>query len=148
MPTNRQRTMRGRVAGGDDIVSWLRWHTGILRFIHINIRGDSPWTPETSMAFWKKNKKVIMRTYLDQNKEKNRPFLRPDCYLEEIETQFPRLKVGSESWIGPIQSDGSDRTRVAEVYESDEAYLRRMGLAEDWEVKTDGNKSPKKKKNK
>jgi len=142
-----KRTTRVRVAGADDVISWLRWHVGILRFIHINIRGDSPWTPETSASFWKKNKKIILSTYLAQNREKGRPFLRPEIYFAELEEKHPRLKMGTETWMGPLQADGSDRTRIEDVFESDEQYLIRLEVAENWEV-DHADKSPKKKKNK
>lgn len=131
MPTNRTREKRTR-AGANDIQSWLRWHTTILLFVSPTGRMKSPWTGESSLAFWRKHRKIIMAAYLEQNREKNRPFQRPDIFFGELEEKHPRRKTGTHKWIGPVRSDGGDRTRIDDVFETDYQYLKRLGLLEPW----------------
>lgn len=132
MPTNRTREKRTR-AGDNDIQSWLRWHTTILLFVSPIGRMKSPWTGESSLAFWRKHRKIIIAAYLEQNREKNRPFQRPDIFFGELEEKHPRRKTGTIKWIGPVRSDGGDRTRIDDIFETDYQYLKRLGLLEPWE---------------
>jgi hypothetical protein len=87
-----------------------------------------------SLAFWKAHHKEIMATYLEQNRERNRPFQRPRQYWGELAQKSPRLKIGTHEWWGAKYSPEPPQLNISDIYESNYEYLKRLGLLEAWEM--------------
>jgi hypothetical protein len=93
-------------------------------------------TREEILAFWKEHREEIMKLYLEDLKKRGSGWegKRPQFYFDELEEKKTRRKIGVEKSIGPVRSDGGDRTVIDDRFESDFRYLKRLGLLEPWEV--------------
>ena len=132
MPTNRTKIRRGRT-GPSDVSSWLRWETGIVRYLSDLCKPPCPWTPESSTAFWSKYKDEILSVYLEQNRQKGCPGLRPDIYFAELAEENPR-QIIIKKRFGPMSPSGEIPVLYDEDSETDFDYLKRLGLLEPWEM--------------
>jgi len=134
MPTTRRRIKRTRIGAPADIAQWIRWHCGIALYIP-SLAEQNPWKGQDARRFWKQNKQEIMRTYMEQKREKNEPFKRPKAYLAELERKHPRKVTGQrESWTHWDNNGAPKSPTIEFIYETDEEYLTRLGLLESWEV--------------
>lgn len=132
MPSNRTRKTRGRVGADgltNDAYIYFKWSGTIGNSF------NAGKTESEILAFWKTHRTAIMARYLEEKRLKgDRDGKRPFFYFAELELKKPRRKTGTEKWIGPVRSDGGDRTIIDDVFESDFRYLKRLGLLEPWEV--------------
>ena len=129
MPRKPRKT-RSIIRRGQDIQSWVRYRTTVLRYVQCI---KSPWTDEEALSFWTANRGEIMREYLDTMREKGQPFQRPQEYFDELEAKHPRKRTGWDEWYEPQTAAGPGKLRKDPVFENEE-YLRRLGLLESWEI--------------
>ena len=137
MPTNRTRRKRMR-RERTSISSWIEWHCGILHLLD-GFKDKNPWTETTSKEFWNENRDAIMAAYLEEKREAKRPFNRPDFYFEELEKKHPRKQIGIKEWTGPQTGPEPREVHRDPIYESNEDYLKRLKLTEQWETMTTAN---------
>jgi hypothetical protein len=136
MPTNRTRRTRGRI-GADGLSEhayiFFKW-SGTLS----NGFADGK-TKDEILAFWREHREAILSRYLVDMRQKGPGWAgkRPLFYFFELEMKKPRRKTGTKQWIGPVRSDGKDRTIIDDVFETDFQYLKRLGLLEPWEVEAE-----------
>ena len=67
-------------------------------------------------------------------RKKGQPFQRPQEYFDELEAKHPRKRTGWDEWYEPQTAAGPGKLRKDPVFESNEVYLRRLGLLESWEI--------------
>jgi hypothetical protein len=132
MTTNRTRRTRGRI-GFEGLTNeayiFFKWNGTIA-----NDFSDGK-TESEILAFWNQHRDAIMTRYLDEMEQrKDFSGKRPSFYFYEMEKKKPRRKTGTHKWIGPVRSDGGDRTIIDDVFETDFQYLKRLGLLEPWEL--------------
>ena len=88
------------------------------------------------LAEWKKHRAAILARYVAELREKGPAWAgkRPQIYFDELEAKHPRRRVGTGKYWGPWANGGppKEETRYP-IYESDLAYLARLGLLEEWE---------------
>lgn len=130
MPRKPRKT-RSIIRRGQDIQSWVRYRTTVLRYVQCI---KSPWTDEEALSFWTANRGEIMREYLDTMRKKGQPFQRPQEYFDELEAKHPRRRTGWDEWYEPQTAAGPGKLRKDPVFETNEEYLRRLGLLESWEI--------------
>ncbi len=133
MATNRSVKKRKPVHGSAEIYQAAFY----FRFGYLIVCGKSflaDMTKRDRLAYWRKNKTAIMAADDRQRQAANKPFQRPYPFMDEIEREHPRRRIGTETWVGPCRPDGGDRTETDAVYETDRDYLYRLGLLSDWEL--------------
>lgn len=88
-------------------------------------------TKEELKAFWKKHREAILERYFSDRRHAGQ---RPWPFWE-WEMPEERRKVGTQEYWGCWGKDGPPKkAKILDVFESDEAYLKRLGLLEEWEL--------------
>lgn len=81
-------------------------------------------------AFWNKNKRAIMKRFMNENCLRGHKGRRPWPYWKWDMTE-PRLPVDMRL----ADNELYDNTKVgSDGFEADYAYLKRLGLLETWEM--------------
>jgi len=125
----KSRPRKSTESVSPEALSYFRWN-GTL---------SNTWAAGKSkaeiLAFWKAHRAEILEWYIEQNR-KGEAGRRPCIFGDELEEQgYKRRRTGTTKWIGPVRADGGDRTLREPRYESDLAFLRRLGEPEEnWEL--------------
>jgi hypothetical protein len=132
MPTNRMRRSRNRISSNGITEIDYYYFTWVL----LDGMDDGYETRRTEpehKAFWKANKKPIMDRYLEEIRSKGPGWYgsRPWAYWK-WDVKEPRLHIPEEKRFG---KNGLYDYRVSnpDGFESDFAFLKRLGLLEKWE---------------
>jgi len=130
MPTTRRRLPRGRMsAGGITETDFIYFTWGSFFDAEDYEQGK---TKDELKAFWKKHRAAILERYCFGGRHAGQ---RPWPFWE-WEMPEPRLKVGTQEYWGPWTKNGPPKkAEILDVMEDDEAYLKRVGLLEEWELK-------------
>ncbi len=127
-----KRRPRARIGEGwlsEDAYIFFKWD-GTIRTAWAQGKTDAE-----ILDFWTQHRDAILARYLADLRRKGPGWAgrRPRVLFDELEAQYPRRRTGVERWIGPVRSDGGDRTQTEAVFETDLRYLGRLGLLEPWE---------------
>lgn len=127
MPTNRKRTSRTRTGLGITESDYLYYTWGTFFEAENYEEGK---TKAELKAFWEKHRQAILARYFAEGRH---PGQRP-WPVWKWELTEPRLKVGTEEFWGGWTKNGPPAApEIFDVMESDEEYLERLGLLEEWE---------------
>jgi hypothetical protein len=88
-------------------------------------------TPDELQAFWNKHRQAIMDRYLADMRRRGWAGHRPDHFWSDLKE--PRLKTGTREYY----KTWPDREKyIADVFETDYEFLKRLGLLEPWELES------------
>jgi len=130
MPTNKTRISRQRVKkAGLSEGAYCYFMAGEGFFDGEDYEKQT--TPEQRPADWEKLKGAILERCLQEAKEKGDPGHRPAYFWDH--TKEPRLIEGSHKWYSP--APGGFKEVISPIWETDFAYLKRLGLLDPWELR-------------
>lgn len=128
MTTNRQRRKRIAVTqGGISEADYIFFTWGDF----FDAEGYREGKTEDQLRdFWKRHETAILARYMAEQERQKHPARRLWAWWK-WSSPGPKLITGKRECYGPYPDF---ERRVMDIEEADEAYLRRHGLLETWEV--------------
>lgn len=136
MPRKPQRPKTRRLGSQLDpeMVSWIRWHG--------TLGGQRKISEEAARAYWRTHREDILKLLIEEAREKGWPAVRPEFFWQDLKCgDYRRKRIGTDHYYGCMQKDRRTIPIIHEArYETNFAFLKRLGLLEPWELEAGESK--------